>query len=190
MEMPIASSLLTAILGLGAILSLGLAWEESAIVRVEAAAAATEPPAGTCRDGCPARTRLALARIATERAAREPSAPRVNPELDAVLAARPAWPNALVERAYWLSARQPGSPQEAQALADSYRAAPYFRAVALWRVGTVARSWRTMPPGVRDRAATEARWYMDIDAPSRDAMTAVIAGSPIEVALLARAAAR
>jgi hypothetical protein len=189
MMLSFARPILAVALAAGAIAAFGLAMGEVRVVEIEAAAARGDlAPSDACAPECSERVRVALARITTDRALRTPSPDARNPDLDVVVAARPYWPKALVEHAYWLSVRQPNSPATIAAIADSYRAAPFSRDAALWRVAQVAAGWRAAPPALRAQALAEVEWYQGIDGPSRAAMSDIIAGSPVEVALMIRAA--
>ena len=167
-----------------------LALREARLTRQEATAMTWPVRSGSLPSWCDAgasgpRTSLACARIAIR--AGDAAPPRLA-DLFIRLAttARAGWPAPLVERAFLLDATGASRAAGTRALAASYRAAPYLRSAAVWRVGYAARLWPVLPRETRAAAVEEASWYGGIDRASAAAMAGRVVGTPIEVALLLR----
>ena len=89
-----------------------------------------------------------------------------------------------------------GAPMPAQALADyaaSYRAAPFLRQEARWRIAFGAQGWQRLDRATRQHMIDEAVWLTQYDNTQRAGIEADIGDSPAGVAYqlaLARAAER
>ncbi|MDO7844594.1 hypothetical protein [Sphingomonas immobilis] len=139
---------------------------------------ATLAGADACSSPCSARYELAIARGYAALADGDTQMRMAKAGLihaRRAIAARPAWGEAEVLRAYL--ADTAGDAGEARrALADSY-VQPYLRRSALWRIGYAARDWAALDPAVREAVLREAVWYGTIEHADRRAVEKILGDS-------------
>ncbi len=112
----------------------------------------------------PARARVSDALSMARAAATMPPSPQRLQLLDEALAlveearvARPHWGEASIVRAFTLQQRNGEfSPATIDAIAESYRFAPYLKLSAVWRSGIVMANWDRMDGATRNRMMEEA----------------------------------
>ena len=110
-------------------------------------------------------------------------------------ATRGDWaPSLMLSAELTLATTAPNTPLPARALADyaaSYRAAPFLRQEARWRIALGAKGWPLLDPATRRHMVNEAVWLTQYDNAQRDGIEADLGDSPAGVAYqlaLARAA--
>lgn len=107
--------------------------------------------------------------------------------IDAALAARPGWGEALVVDAYRGSLDGPaGLAAARERLAQSYAAAPYLRSAGLWRVDWGLKQWAALGPATRTDLIDEAIWLMGVDPSRRSAIAERFRLSPAYAAFMQR----
>jgi hypothetical protein len=90
---------------------------------------------------------------------------------DAAAQRRPFWGEALTVKAFVASLRDgAASPAVVQNLVESYRAAPYLRQAAGWRVRQSFLSWDSLPAATREAVLREAIWLVRLDVSETEAV--------------------
>lgn len=96
-------------------------------------------------------------------------------------ATRPIWGEAEVARAYIeLLDHGAESPQAIAALTASYRAAPFLRDSAPWRIRFGAAVWPRLDARTRDQLVSEAAWLAEASGRTYAYALGLVAGSPAE----------
>lgn len=96
-------------------------------------------------------------------------------------ATRPIWGEAAVARAYIeLLDHGAESPQAIAALAASYRAAPFLRDSAPWRIRFGVAVWPRLDAQTRDRLVSETAWLAEASGRTYAYALGLVAGSPAE----------
>lgn len=99
---------------------------------------------------------------------------------------RPIWaPSLILSTELAVAAEAPNAPVAGQALADyaaSYRAAPFLRQEARWRIALAARAWVQLDRATRQHAIDEAVWLTHYDNAQRAGIEADFGDSPAGVA--------
>jgi hypothetical protein len=96
-------------------------------------------------------------------------------------ATRPVWGEAEVARAYVeLLDHGADSPQAIDALAASYRAAPFLRDSAPWRIRFGVAVWPRLDAQTRERLVSETAWLAGASGRTYAYALGLVAGSPAE----------
>lgn len=194
-----ARSLVIIAMAAGFLLSGYLAVREGQVRRVEALAAAGRYReivlTVSCRLGCPARIRLALA-VATDRlASKAPQDARTIlidqslTDLNLLAASAATRAAALLEEVYALSLTPGRDTALLETFRQSYAAEPFNREAAVWRVAFAAAHWPQLDDATRRAALQEADLADGIDAETARSVAAAMLDSPMAVSFLLRNAA-
>ena len=146
----------------------------------------------------PDRAQAALAQIALTTAAqakdpglRELGRIRASEIIGHLRGTRPLWAPTLILSAQWaIISTAPDTPLPAQALSDyaaSYRAAPFLRHEARWRIALGALAWERLDRTTHRHMIDEAVWLTHYDSRQRDGIEAdmgnTAAGAAFQLAL-------
>ncbi|WP_322964449.1 hypothetical protein [Sphingomonas fuzhouensis] len=143
-------------------------------------------PAAPSADRLPARAALLRGVMRARAAANDPAhAPQLLAEarrdIAQAQATRPVWGEAEVARAYVeLLDHGAESPQALSALAASYRAAPFLRDSAPWRIRFGVAVWPKLDAQTRDRLVSETAWLAGASGRTYAYALGLVAGSPAE----------
>lgn len=192
------NALALAALGGALIFTISVVRDESRVVRMrdasirQAAGLATSDdlrmldPSTLRTEPLPARAALLRGVIRAREASSDPAHARAllveaRRDVAQALATRPIWGEAEVARAYVeLLDHGPESPQAIAALAASYRAAPFLRDSAPWRIRFGVAVWSRLDAQTRDRLVSETAWLAEASGRTYAYALGLVAGSPAE----------